>query len=79
MKQNSKMIFVLNYHFLFQWLTVINIAVIYNLIFVIGRSVFWELQSLSIISWFFLDYTCDFIYIIDIIVRIHEGKHDSSN
>ena len=39
----------------------------------IGRSVFWELQSLSTITWFFLDYICDFLYIIDIIVRMHEG------
>jgi len=57
----------------FQWLTIINIAVIYNLIFVIGRSVFWELQSLSTISWFIMDYLCDFLYIIDNIVRMHEG------
>ena len=59
----------------FQWLTIINIAVIYNLIFVIGRSVFWELQSLSTISWFIMDYLCDFLYIIDNIVRMHEGLY----
>ena len=58
----------------FQWLTIINLAVIYNLIVVIGRSVFWELQSLSTNSWFFLDYLCDFLYIVDIVVRMHEGN-----
>jgi len=57
----------------YRWLTIINIAVIYNLIFVIGRTVFWELQEISMNAWFTLDYTCDIIYIIDIIVRMHEG------
>ena len=33
----------------FQWLGVINIAVIYNLIFVIGRSVFWNLQGIGFV------------------------------
>jgi len=59
--------------FHYRWLTIINLAVIYNLIVVIGRSVFWELQSLSTISWFVLDYLCDFLYIVDIVVRMHEG------
>ncbi len=31
---------------LFQWLAIINCAVIYNIIFVIGRAVFWELVRL---------------------------------
>ena len=33
-----------DYHY--HWLIVINFAVMYNLFFVIGRSVFWELDSL---------------------------------
>ena len=30
----------------FQWLWIINIAVLYNLIFVPGRAIFWELDRL---------------------------------
>ena len=50
-------------------LFVINSAVLYNLIFVIGRSVFWQLQNLLPIGWFVLDYFSDLIYVLDIIVR----------
>ena len=50
-------------------LFVINCAVLYNLIFVIGRSVFWQLQNLLPIGWFVLDYFSDLIYVLDIIVR----------
>ena len=57
----------------FQWLGIINCAVIYNLIFVIGRAVFWNLQNEFYHGWLFLDYTCDFLYIIDIFIRMHEG------
>jgi cyclic nucleotide gated channel alpha 3 len=48
-------------------------AVIYNLIFVIGRSVFWELENSFYSGWLVLDYLCDLLYIIDMIVRMHEG------
>ena len=39
-----RLIFRKDYHY--HWLIVINFAVMYNLFFVIGRSVFWELDSL---------------------------------
>ena len=55
--------------FVFFRLFVINCAVLYNLIFVIGRSVFWQLQNLLPIGWFVLDYFSDLIYVLDIIVR----------
>ncbi len=45
----------------------------YNLIFVIGRSVFWELDNLFPVGWIFLDYLSDFVYVIDMLVRMHEG------
>lgn len=58
----------------FQWLCLINCAVLYNLIFVIGRSVFWELQNVFPVAWYFIDYSCDLLYVIDTFIRMHEGK-----
>ena len=59
----------------FQWLWVINMAVLYNLIVVVGRAVFWELDNLIPVTWMVLDYFCDFIYLIDTFVRMHEGRY----
>jgi cyclic nucleotide gated channel alpha 3 len=65
----------INYSLLiFQWLAIINCAVIYNLVFVIGRSVFWKLDQLLGLGWLFLDYFCDLLYFIDSYIRMHEGK-----
>ena len=57
----------------YRWLMVVNFAVLYNLIFVIGRSCFWEMENLMPTGWLVLDYCCDFLYVLDIFVRIHEG------
>lgn len=57
-----------------QWLAVVSLAVFYNVIFVIGRSVFWEINYRAPGLWFTLDYLCDFIYLIDTLVHCHEGK-----
>ncbi|XP_072930266.1 cyclic nucleotide-gated cation channel subunit A-like [Epargyreus clarus] len=56
----------------YQWLAVVSLAILYNMVFVIGRSVFWELDKL-ITFWFLFDYTCDAIYLIDTVVHMHEG------
>ena len=52
---------------------VINVAVLYNLICVPGRMVFWELDNMFDTTWMVLDYVCDFLYILDTFVRMHEG------
>ena len=57
----------------FQWLSIITCAVLYNVVFVIGRAVFWEMENLLPAGWFVLDYTCDLLYIIDMFIRMHEG------
>ena len=59
--------------FHYKWLCVINVAVIYNLIFVIGRSVFWNLQLDFSRGWLALDYTSDLLYLMDMAIRMHEG------
>ena len=33
------------------WLMVVNFAVLYNLIFVIGRSCFWEMENIMPVGW----------------------------
>ncbi|KAK4877622.1 hypothetical protein RN001_010128 [Aquatica leii] len=61
----------------YKWLMVVSLAVLYNVIFVPGRAVFWELNnSVPAPVWWSLDYLCDAIYIIDILVRAHEGYLD---
>lgn len=58
----------------YSWLIVISIAVLYNLIFIIGRSSFELLQDYHPVLWFWLDYSCDFIYLLDIFVRLRTGN-----
>lgn len=57
-----------------QWLAVVSIAVLYNIIFVVGRAVFWEINRNAPALWWTLDYLCDFIYLIDTLVHCHEGE-----
>ncbi|XP_065557093.1 cyclic nucleotide-gated cation channel subunit A-like isoform X1 [Artemia franciscana] len=57
----------------YKWLAVVTIAVLYNYVFIIGRTVFWELQNLFPVLWIVLDYLCDVIYAIDLVVHMHEG------
>lgn len=51
-----------------------SIAIMYNYIFIVGRSVFWDLQNLCPTVWMTLDYLCDFLYVLDMIVHAHEGE-----
>jgi len=57
----------------YHWLCVITLAVLYNLTVVVGRAVFWELDNMFPSGWMVLDYICDILYIVDIVVRMHEG------
>ncbi|XP_059155739.1 cyclic nucleotide-gated cation channel alpha-3-like [Physella acuta] len=59
--------------FYYRWLFVISIAVLYNVVFIIARSVFWELQSTFFILWLSLDYLSDFIYALDIFIQFRTG------
>lgn len=52
----------------------VSLAVLYNIIFVVGRSVFWEINKNAPAVWYTLDYLCDFIYLLDTLVHMHEGK-----
>ncbi|XP_053673517.1 cyclic nucleotide-gated cation channel subunit A [Anopheles nili] len=57
----------------YRWLSVVSLAVLYNIVFVIGRAVFWELNKQASVLWWILDYLCDFIYLTDTLVHCHEG------
>ncbi len=50
-----------------------SITIMYNYIFIVGRAVFWDMQNLCPAVWLFLDYFCDLIYILDMVVHAHEG------
>jgi hypothetical protein len=59
--------------FFFQWIGVLSVAMLYNLVFVIGRATFWELQNALPTVWWFLDYGADFVYVVDSLIHAHEG------
>lgn len=57
----------------YRWLFVISIAVLYNIIFIIARATFIEMQQEYQALWFTLDYCSDFLYILDMIVSLKTG------
>ncbi|XP_065223024.1 cyclic nucleotide-gated cation channel subunit A isoform X2 [Planococcus citri] len=62
--------------FHYKWLSLVTAAILYNLVFVVGRAVFWELSNAAPVFWYTLDYTADSIYILDTILHAHEGYLD---
>lgn len=45
-----------------------------------SRACFDELQQRNVLMWLVLDYFCDGIYILDVVVRLHTGTgHDSKS
>ncbi|XP_043247661.1 cyclic nucleotide-gated cation channel alpha-3-like [Amphibalanus amphitrite] len=59
--------------FHYRWLGVVTVAVLYNVLVIVGRTVFWELQNLAPRVWFTLDYICDSIYLLDMAIKAHES------
>uniref|UniRef100_A0A3P8UTR9 Cyclic nucleotide gated channel subunit alpha 3 n=1 Tax=Cynoglossus semilaevis TaxID=244447 RepID=A0A3P8UTR9_CYNSE len=57
----------------YKWLTIIAGPVFYNLIMIVTRACFNELQNSYTKLWIFLDYTSDFIYYTDTFVRSRTG------
>lgn len=58
----------------YRWLYLISLAVLYNLLMIIGRSVFWKLQNMSVMSWIIIDYIFDFVYLLDMVVNARTGN-----
>lgn len=59
--------------FHYRWLIVISLAVCYNIIFIIGRGVFWGLHNLNPAVWYALDYLCDLVYLLDMLANSRTG------
>lgn len=59
--------------FYYRWLLFVSCAVIYNVVFIISRSVFWELQDNYLTVWLALDYISDVIYLMDMFVSSRTG------
>lgn len=57
----------------YRWLAVISLAICYNIIFIIGRGVFWGLHNLCPGVWYLLDYFCDLIYLLDMLADSRTG------
>ncbi|XP_061692367.1 cyclic nucleotide-gated channel cone photoreceptor subunit alpha-like [Syngnathoides biaculeatus] len=57
----------------YYWLWTISIPVFYNLMLLVARACFNELQNNNTILWIVLDYTSDVLYLIDIFVRARTG------
>ncbi|XP_065110998.1 cyclic nucleotide-gated channel alpha-3 [Paramisgurnus dabryanus] len=57
----------------YHWLTIVAIPVFYNLMMLITRACFNELQDDFTTLWVVLDYTSDAIYYIDTFVRSRTG------
>ncbi|XP_054709775.1 cyclic nucleotide-gated cation channel alpha-3-like [Uloborus diversus] len=57
----------------YRWLCLISGAVLYNVLGIVARGVFWELQNLCPGLWLSLDCTCDLLYVLDIAVHCRTG------
>jgi len=63
----------------YRWLMVISIAVVYNLIVIIARSIFWKLHDNYMYYWLVTDYIADVIYLTDIVVNLRTGDDSRSS
>ncbi|XP_034036532.1 cyclic nucleotide-gated channel cone photoreceptor subunit alpha isoform X2 [Thalassophryne amazonica] len=57
----------------YRWLSIIASPVFYNLLMIVTRACFNELQESYTKLWIFLDYTSDFLYYTDTFVRSRTG------
>jgi len=53
----------------YRWLAIITLAAVYNLTLIVGRTVLPDLQDKYRAVWITLDYVCDLIYVLDVVVR----------
>uniref|UniRef100_A0A3P8SI50 Cyclic nucleotide gated channel subunit alpha 3 n=1 Tax=Amphiprion percula TaxID=161767 RepID=A0A3P8SI50_AMPPE len=57
----------------YYWLCTISIPVFYNLMLLVARACFNELQSTNVTLWMTLDYISDALYYLDTFVRARTG------
>uniref|UniRef100_A0A3Q4H736 Cyclic nucleotide gated channel subunit alpha 3 n=1 Tax=Neolamprologus brichardi TaxID=32507 RepID=A0A3Q4H736_NEOBR len=68
---NSNLIYTTDMYY--YWLLTISVPVFYNLIFLVARACFNELQYQNSTLWLVLDYASDALYCMDIFVRARTG------
>lgn len=61
--------------FYYKWLAVVSCTILYNIVMIIARSVFWQLNNYCPWLWFLFDYICDFVYIVDMVIHARTGKY----
>ncbi|EDO34633.1 predicted protein [Nematostella vectensis] len=61
---------------MFFWLYIVSVAVVYNWVFIIARQCFSQLQVRFMTLWFVMDYICDIIYGMDIMVEFRTAYLD---
>jgi len=58
----------------YTWLGVTTLAVLYNALVIILRCVYvQQLHLNSQTTWLTVDYLCDAVYVIDVLIRAHTG------
>ncbi|KAJ7993375.1 hypothetical protein DPEC_G00271760, partial [Dallia pectoralis] len=57
----------------YRWLIIISAACFYNLMMLVTRACFNELQNSFTTIWIILDYTSDFIYLVDTFISSRTG------
>ncbi|XP_065747119.1 cyclic nucleotide-gated channel alpha-3 [Phocoena phocoena] len=57
----------------YHWLTIITVPIFYNWCLLVCRACFDELQSEHLMLWLVLDYSADFLYGFDVLVRARTG------
>ncbi|XP_004717113.1 cyclic nucleotide-gated cation channel alpha-4 [Echinops telfairi] len=55
------------------WLNTMVFPVMYNLVIIVCRACFPDLQHSYLVAWLVLDYTSDLLYLLDIVARFHTG------
>jgi len=50
-----------------------SVSVIYNVVTIIGRTVFWQMQNDYLAMWTMLDYLVDLVYIGDMFISSRTG------
>ena len=55
------------------WSAVVSVAFLYNLWAIFYRFSFEEINHDNRVTWFSLDYSCDFIYILDVLFHFRVG------
>ncbi|OXA51806.1 Cyclic nucleotide-gated cation channel subunit A [Folsomia candida] len=59
--------------FQYGWIAITSIAILYNMIFILGRATFWQLQNAIPTIWLYLDGITDIIYYLDSVIHAHEA------